>query len=297
MKFARLVKYFVSGLALALFASSALLAQGESASTPAGGSDAWGYVFKGFEPLKSFKKEQVPVVGADRKGLLIDTNKGVKRAKYGQAGVSFTPKVALTQHFAQVVDFEMTFENMAQFRRENALQSALDSEASEAQVAIDRVDTTPAGQQVAGQPSNMSREEYRASATDRLESSGQILEALGSQARQVADTIVVSFQLVPSVDVVDAYAAVLVQHDALDKKGQSVGRSNLMSVEKLGNLTAGVPNKVAFRLSTREQLIQKSDFKMYLFSGDGEPIATNASGEVQAVSLAQKEAIEKKMGQ
>ena len=255
----------------------------------------WGYVFKGFNPQKTYRKVPSPVIGADAKGLRLETKSGEKRSKYGQDGVSLSSVVQLTPHFAEIRDFELELSNLAQQRRADALAAALDSEAADIQSMIDAVDATPEGSQPPGQPDDMTREGYRESLQADMAERESLRDPFGSDSRQIADSIYISFTVLSGIDLSTAYAAVVVYHDALDSAGQPNGRSAVLSLEKIGDLKGGVPRKVSFSLRTREQLIQNTEFRCYLFTGDGQPVATNASGETQSITVAQKVAIEQKL--
>ncbi len=283
----------VAALGACLCLSTILFSQADS-KAPSSKSETnaiWGYVFKGFDPQKEYKKELSPIVGADKRGLLLETSKGVKRSRYGQTGISLKPSVKLTPYFAEIRNFKVELLNQAQLRRENALANALESEASETQDLLDVIDSSPSGTQVPGQPDNVPIEEYRDSVQEGMTETENLRDPFGSPSGQIADSILITFQVVPNVELSDVYAAVVFYHDALDKNGEPTGRSLILSLEKVGELSEKVPNKVSFRLKTREQLIQNTEFRCFLFSGDGQAIATNASGETQAITLAQKAAI------
>lgn len=262
-----------------------------NAEDSASDSEKWGYVFKGLSPLKEIKKEYYPVVGANRKRVLVDTPNGIKKAKYGQSGLSLKPSIELTPYFAQLSGVQISLENHAQLRRDNAVQNALLSEASEAQDAIDRVNSS-SSERVSGQPQNMSKEEFGASAAQAKATAESFLGSINSRGGEVADTVLVSLDVVSEIDVENAYAVVALFHDAFGTDGKVAGRAVITSLEKWGDLTSAASNRVEFRLTTREQLIQNIELKINLFSGEGTPIATTASEKLQEINLEEKGYIE-----
>ncbi len=260
-------------VSLALIASSQLLAQ------PEGG----GYVFDGIVAFKGHKKELCPVLGTTKSGLLIRTSSGEKRAKFGQDKVSFQKTIVATEAYAEIGNYKFNFDNRAQFRREGALQSALDADIGFVQSKMDEIDTT-SDPVVSGQPSTMSKEEFRASLSQTRESSRDLAESGFEGISPLADTVYISFDIQVEADFESTYAAVILMHDQLDELGNVVSRVGIPSLEKTGDLMADIPNRVSIELSTREQLLSNLELMIFLFTKEGEPIATNASGAVRRVS-------------
>ncbi|MDQ8183078.1 hypothetical protein [Pelagicoccus sp. SDUM812005] len=272
-------------LAFALASGFELVAQSSS-----GG----GYVFSGVEPLKGFKRELCPVVGAEKKRLLIETSSGLRKSRFGQTFVSLRAKLVATEHYAEIRNFDFSFENRAQFRRDGALQSALEADAEYAQAKIDQIDTTDRPV-VEGQPRNMSKEEFREALSESSAASRNLQEGLFGRASQLADTIYLSFDIVPEGDYEETFAAVVVVHDQLDAEGNLLGRVAIPSLERSGDLEAGVANSVAIQLRTREQLLSNLELSVFLFTRTGEPIATNLSGAVKELGPEAFEAVESEL--
>lgn len=277
------LKFELSGLLLLIICASA-------ATGGYGAEEGDAYVFSGVTPLKVYKKQPSPVVGAESKGVLIETNSGVKRVKFGQAGTTLQGTVSATAHFAEVAQFDFYLENFAQQRRETSLQSALDAGASDAQNLVDQLNSNN-GQPVAGQPKGVSNESYQSTLVETGASLQELSTAALSRVNQKADTIYLSFELTPTESFETTYALAIVTHDRFDQKGQLAGRAPLSSLEKIGDLEANVPTKVELKLSTREQQISNLEFLFYLFTKDGEPIATNASGKLKKIPLEQLEQV------
>lgn len=252
----------------------------------------WGYAFQGVRAYKQFRKERAPVIGATGKRLLVDSNRGVKRVKFGQAGVLLEPVLLVSPHYAELSGFKTFFENRAQMRRDSHLESALEADIEYAESKLDELATADPTKRIPGQPKGMSHEEFGASLTETRESSKSLMPSLISGGGDVADTVFISFAIKPDVDVPDAYAAVIMYHDSFDEKGKVAGRSGVPSLERLGHLDRDVPNPISIEISTKEQLMRNLELRLYLFSGRGEAIATNASGQLREISEQEKSRIE-----
>lgn len=239
-----------------------------------------GYVFTGVAPYKVHKKQLCPVLGVAKKRLLIQTDSGVKRIRFGQGSVSLRQTIVATAHRADIANLVLSFENRAQFRRDGALQAALDADIEYAQAKMDEIDTTDKPV-VSGQPQGMSKEEFRQSLSQESSASRQLSDAIGSMGSRKADTIYLTFEIVPESDFEDTFAAVVVSFDKRDDSGSISGRYQVPSLEMTGDLQAGVPNEVSIEVMTPEQLLSNIDLKVYLFTQGGEPIATNLSGLVR----------------
>lgn len=244
----------------------------------------WGYLFKGIQPHKAVNNHYFPVMGANKKGLFVETLKGLKRVKYGQLGISLKPTMQVTPYFARIEVIDAVFENRAQLRRDSALETALQADVEYAQAKMDQLNSIDPTERVQGQPEGVSNEEFQADLAESSDSSRSLMQAIAGAGSQVADTVFLTIEVTPAVDIEDAYAAIVLYHDAFDKEGKPTGRSTILDIEKIGDLSGAIPNKVVIDLTTREQLIQNLEFKFYLFSGEGQPIATNASGTIQEIS-------------
>lgn len=210
--------------------------------------------------------------------------------KFGQDSVSLRSAVVTSTLYAGVDNFNFAFENRAQFRRDLSMESALAADIEYAQNKLDEIDGTTK-EMVSGQPRNMTKEEFRVFVAQGGESSRELRDNMFSEGSQLADTIYLSFDITPEQDLVSTFAAVLVTYAQLDQSGDPVGRFGKPSLVKTGDLKAKIPNQVEFQIQTNEQLLSNLDIKVFLFTNDGLPIATNASGKIKGVSAEELEAV------
>ncbi|MBK1877881.1 hypothetical protein [Pelagicoccus mobilis] len=219
----------------------------------------------------------------------------MKRVKFGQAGVTLESALQVTPHFAQLGEFKVIFENRAQQRRDAALQSALDADIEYAQAKLDQMNAADPSTPISGKPERMSNDEFSAELADVSDTSEALRDSLFERGGQVADTVFLSLEIFPDMDMRDAYAAVILYHDSFDKEGSVSGRIPIISIEKVGDLKGGASNPLSLDLSTKEQFIQNLEFQFYLFANDGTPVATNASSSLQEINQAEREYIQNKL--
>jgi hypothetical protein len=236
--------------------------------------------------FKAVKKESRPVISADRRGVFVQTDKGRKRQRYGSKGLTFRPTNARSAVLVEATEIDFELANLAAERRQHTVTSALEEGANQAQDFSDRVNSTPEARQSLLLGPGQTVESITTDSADAWETVDnlQASSARLAKAFQTADSIYFESTLVPSQSLQNVTAAVVLRHHILDHHGKSTGKlSTVLSLEKIGRLKAGQPNKVRFATSFGERFIAGPTVQIYLFDGDMNPLASNLAGPIREV--------------
>lgn len=247
------------------------------------------YEFTSVEVFKLYKKQPTKILQADRKGVYLDTNKGLKRQKYGSQGLKFSTVAAQSADFIKATGFDFELVNFAAERREATVANALESGANEAQTRSDQINSAPEGERNGLLQPGETVESVTSDASAAVSQADnfRISTSAFSSSTQVADNLFLEFTLTPNRDLEDVVAAIIFRHDILDKSRQPTGaKKNVLSLEKVGDLKAGTENQVEFSLSFREQFLSGMKLQVYLLDNQMNPIASNLAGQVRATSKA-----------
>ncbi len=287
------MKHLLPTCTLTLMAVAPLAGQSEA---PAEESATEGvYAFAGVSAMKTVRKEFHPVIGATRRGLQVETPKGVKRSRFGQGGIYLEPALVTTILYASIEGVVLNFDNVAQAKREAALQNALDADVEYAQAKVDEINSTSAPT-VAGQPQGMSKEAFTGQLSETISNARALQETPTSLMNQKADTIYLKFNITPEIDLEDAYGAVVVTHDNLLESERKGKRLSIVSMPKFGDLVGGIPNEVKLSVRTKEQVMSNLEVKLFLFSGEGLPVATNLSQNLRKLTSEELETLRSAIG-
>ena len=275
-------------LFLMLLLASCIVTAQDIASPDLAGTGV--FEFSTVAVFKEYKKQSLPVVSADRRGIFVKTDKGLKRQKYGAKGLTFKPTQARSAVLVRATTINFEPANFAAERRQDLVGGALEAIASEAQDYSDRVNSASdarlavilgPGESV----ESVSSDSVNARATAE---NMNAFSAHASRTSQYADNIFFEFTLVPNQSLKNVSAAVVLRHDFVDRSGTPTGRkSTLLSVEKIGDLDVGEDNKTKFSISFREQFISGLSVRVYLFDGDMNPVASDLAGPIRELPASQ----------
>lgn len=269
-------------LSLILLLVSTIAPARDSATSDLAGTGV--FEFATVAVFKEYKKQSLPVVSADRRGIFVKTDKNPKRLKYSSKGLTFKPTQARSRVFVRATNISFAPENFAAERRQDTVGGALEAIASEAQDYSDRVNSASEARRAVMLGPGESVESVSSDSVDARAAAENMdtFSAHSTPTSQFADNIFFAFTLTPNQNLENVSAAVVLRHDVVDKSGKPTGRkSTLLSVEKIGNLEVGKANKAKFSVSFREQFLSGLSVRVYLFDGDMTPVASDLAGPIR----------------
>ena len=84
--------------------------------------------------------------------------------------------------------------------------------------------------------------------------------------------------LTPESDIENAYCVFVAKYKMIDHSGPDKTKPvTVVRMKKVGDLLADIPSKVKMNCSFAEGVMSEDDIEFFLFSGDGDSIATNRS--------------------
>ena len=270
-----------------LFAPFGALAQGAPSPDQSGTGV---FEFSTMTVFKEFKKQSLPVVSADRRGVFIQTDKGLKRQKYGSKGLTFRPTQARSSVLVRATDIDFELANLAAERRQATAAGALEEGARQAQNYSDRVNTASEARQSVLLGPGDSAESVTSDSADAWENAENIRAASArfSGTYQAADKIFFEYTLVPNRRIENVSAALVLRHTVVDNRGDPTQRKlTLLGLEKVGDLEAGEPNQAKFALSFTERFLSNLSVQIYLFDGEMNPVASNLAGPIRELPASQ----------
>lgn len=105
------------------------------------------------------------------------------------------------------------------------------------------------------------------------------------EKKDIFDLFFANFTVKPHQDIQNAFAVLVMTYDETDPllKRQGIKKS-IVSVTSLGNLQADIPTPVKASKDFVEQTVTGAEIEVYLFSGDGSPVATNQSNALKRLT-------------
>lgn len=240
--------------------------------------------------FKEFKKQSLPVVSANRRGVFVQTDKGLKRQRYDAKGLTFRPTKARSSMLVTATKMDFELANLAAERRQATAAGALESEAQQAQDYSDRVNSAPEARLAVLLGPGDTVESVTSDAVDARETAENLSAASARLAGryQSADKIFFEYTLVPNQPIEHVSAAIVLRHNAVDNRGKiTANRLTILGLEKIGDLEAGKPNRAKFGLTFTERFVSELSVQVYLFDGDMTPIASNLAGPVRELAAGQ----------
>ncbi len=243
------------------------------------------YLFQGVTVQAKWKSQMHPVVGAEKKGLLIDSPKGVKRIRYSTPS-NLIQKVCLSTNFVEILDRKAAyvFKRKAQMEASSLSQGSAMQGASETQIGLLSEDAV-FGRSVS--ESNMEKIQEIESLQEEYEEN--MLDSLiegSAEEETVSDYVALKLSLKPERTLEDVFCALVFFPEITSKgKGETPRKVTVISLERVGTLQGGVLNEVKLGVSVREGVYPRNEYELFLFSGDGETLATNISKSLKKLSV------------
>jgi len=260
---------------LAIIASSTFTLIHSFADTPSDNPDSElseYYRFQGCFLWAKHKTETFPVVAAHKKGLVIDSGRGLKRVPYTSAS-GYKQRLLLARNLVKVENVEFDFNYIADgtFRNEAIRQmNSMDFE-SDIQTSLATI-----GQRTVG-----TSEQVQQIETDRREFENEMLNVLEEGENGMvglANSVDLTATLNPKFDIENAFCALVMSFIKDDPKSElPQKKATALRVRKLGNLQAGIPNKVSFTVDLSLGSYKPENCEIFLYSGDSTPLPTSVS--------------------
>lgn len=263
----------------------------EAGST--GVADEGTHAFLGADLLAEYRSSFFPVLSADNRGLIVETEKGTKRVRF-DSRCSIQLKVEFSKNFVEIENLEYTFGSTKKNRRVNesmALKSVLatQGEFQGSYAREQRGESGPDSSDTGGafltfEEKSSDYETFQRDLDNLAEDASD--NALGEQFAQ--DIIDLRMTLTPELNVENAYCAFVITHIKNDPYSRLRELTeSVVNVRKVGDLIAGEPKKVSFRARLNEGSYDGADCQVFLFSGDGEGIVLSNSQALKRLSKAE----------
>lgn len=249
-----------------------------------------GYVFKGAIPFKVYKGQASPIVAAEKNRLLLRTDTGDRKVRFGQNQIGVRNKLVATRFYSKISEIDVSFDNRAAQKRQQELDTALAADAEYAQSQMDQLNSTTT-ERASGQPQNATREEFGEAMKEAGDTALDMQGADLGDSFEMADTIFLTFDVETNFDAQNAYAVIVLHHDLLDAEGKRIGEQRIFSVGRAGVLRSGIAEKVELSVRTHEQRFVNLNLELYLFTEDGEESATNLSKDLKKLSSTDYDAL------
>lgn len=267
----------------------AAIAATNSSSAPPDGDELPHYAFISGELTTSFKNSVQTIAGSDGKKLLLEDT--TLRLPFGKnVSFRFTPAVALSNEFAEVSEVSVAFNSIAASKREanvaadnQAIQDGanlevgrLESQASAA-IALGNEDAAIELQQKA--------QEIAFETSELISQTQAMIDEGWFEKEDVFDLYFATFSIKPHQDIKDAFAALVMTYDETDPllKRQEIKKS-IVSMASLGDLMADTETPIKVSKSFVEQTVIGAEIEVFIFSGEGKPIATNRSSALKQLT-------------
>ncbi len=249
-------------------------------------SESGHYAFSSGDLVAAYKSGFLPVLSGDKKGVYIDTDRGIKRIRYSTECRLF-PKLVISDQVVTISDVKYGFDNLRQSQLEaSAMTETMRNEAATERTILLR------GGGIAGAPPGGPSEEIQAEIDEmkevQSENSEFVKESLENDAYgrgEFSDIINVKFNLFSETDLKNVYCAMVVRYLQRDRNiSEKFSKAQVVRVKKIGNMDTGRPNKVRFSYPLPEGFVNDKGIEIFLFSGEGKPLATNQSRNLQPLT-------------
>jgi len=113
---------------------------------------------------------------------------------------------------------------------------------------------------------------------------------------ELCDIINVKFDLLPETDLKNVYCAMVVRYlQKDDRNSGEFAKVKMVRMKKIGNLDTGRPNKVRFSYPLPEGFVNDKGIEIFLFYGDGKPLATNLARNLRPLTIEEYQKISSKL--
>lgn len=250
------------------------------------------YAFLSGELLTEFKGAPRTVAGSKGRKMLFEDSRE-SAAFSTKLSYQFTPFVALSDSFVEISEADLGFSSIATTRREERLSSDMQAIQEGANSAIAQIQDEAASQLAAGQDEaaadlQMDADNIAQDTQDIVSQAQASIDEGMLEKEGFYDIFYANFKVTPHQDIENAYAALVMSYDESDPLLQRQGvKKVIVRTALLGNLNAGVEQKFKVSKSFVEQKISGAELEVYLFSSEGEPIATSRSGGLKQLTADQ----------
>lgn len=257
-------------------------------------SESGYYAFFSGDLVAAYKSGFLPVLSGDKKGVYIDTGLGIKRVRYSTE-CRLLPKLVISDKVVTISDVKYGFDNL----RQSQLEAGAMTEMMQNELATERTALLRGGG-IAGAPPGGPSEEVQAEINEMKEvqakNSEFVKESLENDAYSrgaFSDLINVKFNLFSETDLENVYCAMAVRYLRRDRNNsEKLAKAQMVRIKKIGNLNTGRPNKVRFSYALPEGFANDNGIELFLFTGDGKPIATNLSRNLRPLTVAELKRIQ-----
>ncbi|GAB5559028.1 MAG: hypothetical protein SynsKO_06750 [Synoicihabitans sp.] len=247
------------------------------------------YSFSGGHLIAAYKSEFFPVLSGDRRGVFVDTDQGLKRVRYDSA-CRLLVKPVVSDRIVEISGIKFGFDNLQHSRNEAAAMS---------QMMQDEISTERSilmrGGGIAGTPPGGHDPELQAMLNEMKTVQGEnsefIQETLDNDAYRrgvLSDLINVKFDLLSGDDLEHVYCAMVVRFLRRDQNMEGkFSRTGIVRMKRIGNLSGGKSKRVRFSYPLPEGFVNEHGIELFLYRGDGEPLATNLSKNLRLVDTSE----------
>jgi len=254
-------------------------------------SESGYHAFTSGHLVAAYKSGYLPVLSGDKRGVYVNTEKGIKRLRYS-ADCKLILNRGVSDQIVTITDIKYGFDNLKQSQLEaSAMTESMRNEAATERTILLR------GGGIAGSPPGGPSEEVQAQIDEmkevQAETSEFVKESLEQDAYSrgsLSDLINVKFNLLPETDLKNVYCAMVVRYLQRDPTGE-LSKARVVRMKKLGNLDTGRPNKVRFSYPLPEGFVNENGIELFLFHGEANPLATNLSRNLRPLTTEEWRAI------
>lgn len=237
-------------------------------------SDSGTYLFHGVEVMAKSGKSFHPITAVRKKHLVVDLGDRVKRLPVHSPCVLRTQWV-LSDNFVEVLSFDTSMELAKNTNELDAMANTLRAERSSATLAAEARNLGNNRQAEAIEQQN---EDYQNSIQDLIER--------GELAKQdSADRFKIESEILPGKDIQEGYMVACVTYDIEDPDtGKVIKRGGAAKVKYLGDLRKDEVHHIKFTGSVNTFKESGAEILMYLYTGDGNPIALSNSKSLKKLT-------------
>lgn len=262
--------------------------------------EAEGYVFVGGDLSAKKGKAYYPVLKVSKKGIFIEGEFGVKRV-HKKVPVSLSLKPAFSERFVEFLDLDFNVTSSRVSRAEAAALSDMSYVGTQSDIAAGHVKAGIMAMEAAGIRGRALEQEYEKLEeieTDSADLQGQIHQSIEDgdhEIQRFGDTVYLKGEYRSLSEVKDAYFVLGIRSTRVHAKTGRPFEFSDARLGYLGDLAEGEVSKLKFRAVYPEFDMGNVVWELYLFSGDGSPVASSRSKGLRALNAKESEWARKKL--
>ncbi|MBK1878250.1 hypothetical protein [Pelagicoccus mobilis] len=280
-----------------VFCAAAFALAGWGAETS---GDVSGYLFYGGEVSAKKGKAYYPVLRVDKKGIYVEGDFGVKKVNR-RAPVALSLKPVFSERYVEFLDLDFDVISSRVAREEAAALSDIGFVGTQSDIQAGQVKAGIIAMEAAGVKGRDLEREYQkleAIEADSVDMQRQIhrgIEDGDFEHQRFGDTVYLKGEYHAHADVKDAYFVVGIRSTMVHAETGRPFEFSDARMGYLGDLMEGEVSRLKFRAVFPEFDMNSVKWELYLFSGDGEPIASNRAKGVRALGAKESAAIKDRM--